>query len=142
MKMTYDKKTGVANEVVLKDLSCAFRDAIGRISQYLDLELIRYNRDSMKPIPDDVFDDAHNYIEKVRKEFNEHLDYYRLQNYINPIDARKTYKAFHETIATLEDVYLYKTVYRKSSFHCDWINYDEEYKERAWKRLFYLSIVK
>lgn len=128
MKMTYDKKTGTPNEVVLKDLSCAFREAIGRISQYLDLELIRYNKDSLKAIPDDVFDDAHEYIDKQRKEFFNHVDYYTKQRYINSIDARKTYKAFYETIATLEDVYLYKTIYRKSSFHCDWISYNEEYE--------------
>lgn len=129
MDMKFDKVTGKANEIVEKDLASAYRNAIEKVTTYLSLELFKYNRIANKEIPNDVFDDADDYIDSVRADFiDKHLSYYLKQDYINPTDYRKIYKSFYETIAQLEDIYLYKTFYRKSRFHCDWIKYDEEYE--------------
>ena len=40
-------------------------------------------------------------------------------------DCEAIYKSFNESIAQLEDIYLYKTIYEKSSFHLYWIG-DEQ----------------
>lgn len=122
MKMTYDKKTGVANDIAVKDLAMTYREAIEKITTYLSLELFKYNRIVTKEIPNDVIQEADDYIDSVRADFiDKQLMYYMREDYINPIDCRKIYKSFHETIAQLEDIYLYRTIYRKSRFHCDWI---------------------
>lgn len=132
MKMTYDKTTGVANDVVIKYLAESYREAIEKITTYLSLELFKYNRINTKEIPNDVIQEADDYIDSIRADFiDKRLMYYMGENYINPTDFRKIYKSFYETIAQLEDIYVYKTIYRKSRFHCDWISYDEEYKGQA-----------
>lgn len=117
MDMTYDKKTGVANDIVVKDLTMAYRNAIEKVTTYLSLEL--FNKEE---ISNDVFDEADSYIDRIRADFiDKQLMYYMREDYINPTDCRKIYKLFYETIAQLEDIYVYKTIYRKSRFHCDWI---------------------
>lgn len=132
MDMTYDKKTGVANDVVVKYLAESYREAVEKITTYLSLELFKYNRIVTKEIPNDVIQEADDYIDSVRADFiDKQLMYYMRENYINPIDCRKIYKSFYETIAQLEDIYVYKTIYKKSRFHCDWISYDEEHKGQA-----------
>lgn len=129
MDMRFDKTTGKANIVIEKDLASAYREAIEKIMSYLSLELFKYNRISSQEIPKDVSDKALDYVRSVKDDFIDRLVYYHKQKYINFIDYKKIYRSFHETIAQLEDIYIYKTIYRRSSDHCgDWIRYDEEYE--------------
>ena len=118
MDLHFNKETGRANEVIEKDLASAYREAIEKITSYLSLELFKYNRISMEEIPSDVFDKAHQFIDDVRSHFIDILMYYHLeQGYITTSDCRNIFKSFYETIAQLEDIYLYKTIYKKSKFH-------------------------
>ena len=129
MGLHFDKTTGKANEAVEKDLASNYRKAIEKITNYLSLELFKYNRISMEEIPSCVLDKAHEYIEEVRGHFiDDTLMYYLKQDYITPSDCRSIFKSFYETIAQLEDIYLYKTIYRKSKFHLEYgVDY-EKYK--------------
>ena len=129
MDLHFDKTTGKANEVVEKNLTNAYRRAIEKVISYLSLELFKYNRISTEEIPSDVFNKAHEFIESVRSHFIDGiLRYYLKQNYITTSDWRSIFKSFYETIAQLEDVYLYKTIYRKSKFHLEYgVDY-EKYK--------------
>ena len=127
MDLHYDKKTGRANEVVEKDLASAYRQAIEKITNYLSLELSKYNRINMEEVPNDVCYQAHQFIDNIRSHFiYDTLTYYIEQCYITLTDFKKIYKSFNETIAQLEDIYLYKTIYKKSSFHLnsldEWIS--------------------
>ena len=125
MDLHFDKTTGKTNEVVEKELSNTYREAIEKIVSYLSLELFKYNR-TIREVPNDVFDKAHQFIDNVRYDFIDNtLEYYFEQSYINVVDYRKIFILFYETIAQLEDIYLYKTMYKKSSFHHDY----EEYRE-------------
>lgn len=118
MDLHYDKKTGRANEVIEKDLASSYRKAIEKVTEYLSLELSKYNRISMEEVPYDVCYKAHKFIDNIRSHFiYDTLAYYIEQCYITLTDFKKIYKSFNETIARLEDVYLYKTIYEKSSFH-------------------------
>ena len=118
MDLHFNRTTGRANEVVEKDLSNAYREAIEKITNYLSLELFKYNRISLEEVPSNVCDKAHQFIDNVRSYFiYDTLEYYLEQGYITSIDCEKIFKAFTETIAQLEDVYLYKTIYKKSIFH-------------------------
>lgn len=121
MNLHYDKATGRANEIVEKDLASSYRKAIEKITNYLSLELFKYNRISTEEIPSDVFDKAHQFIEGVRDDFiNNTLMYYFDNKYINLFDCKAIYKSFNEFIGQLEDIYLYKTIYKKSNYHyCD-----------------------
>ena len=126
MNLHYDKKTGRANEVVEKDLASAYRKAIEKVTEYLSLELSKYNRISMEEVPNDVCYKAHQFIDNIRSHFiYDTLTYYLEQDYITSIDCKNIYKSFNKTIAQLEDIYLYKTIYEKSSFHLYWIS-DEQ----------------
>ena len=125
MDLHFNKTTGKANEVIEKELSNTYREAIEKIVNYLSLELFKYNR-TIREVPNDVFDKAHQFIENVRYDFIDNtLEYYFEQSYINVVDYRKIFILFYEAIAQLEDIYLYKTMYKKSSFHHDY----EEYRE-------------
>ena len=125
MDLHFDKTTGKANEVIEKELSNTYGEAIEKIVNYLSLELFKYNR-TIREVPNDVFDKAHQFIDNVRYDFIDNtLEYYFEQSYINVVDYRKIFILFYETIAQLEDIYLYKTMYKKSSFHHDY----EEYRE-------------
>lgn len=125
MDLHFDKTTGKANEVIEKELSNTYREAIEKIVNYLSLELFKYNR-TIREVPNDVFDKAHQFIDNVRYDFIDNtLEYYFEQSYINVVDYRKIFILFYEAIAQLEDIYLYKTMYKKSSFHHDY----EEYRE-------------
>ena len=118
MNLHYDKTTGRANEVVEKDLASSYRKAIEKVTEYLSLELSKYNRINMEEIPNDVCYKAHEFIDNVRSHFiYDTLSYYIEQRYITLTDFKKIYKSFNETIAQLEDIYLYKTIYERSSFH-------------------------
>ena len=119
MNLHYDKETGMANEVIEGYIANSYRKAIGRIATYLSLELARYKMDDA--IPNDVFDKAHKFIEEVRDDFiNNTLMYDFSNKYINMFDYKQIYKSFNESIGQLEDIYLYKTFYKKSSYHyCD-----------------------
>ena len=118
MNLHYDKKIGRANEIVEKDLASAYRQAIEKITNYLSLELFKYNRVSLEEVPNDVCYKAHQFIDNIRSHFiYDTLTYYIEQCYITSTDFKKIYKSFNETIAQLEDIYLYKTIYEKSSFH-------------------------
>ena len=118
MDLHYDKKTGRANEVVEKELASNYRKSIEKITNYLSLELFKYNRVSLEEIPNDVCYKAHQFIDNIRSHFiYDTLAYYLEQGYITSIDCEKIHKAFNETIAQLEDIYLYKTIYKKSTFH-------------------------
>ena len=118
MNLHYDKTTGRANEVVEKDLASSYRKAIEKVTEYLSLELSKYNRINMEEIPNDVCYKAHEFIDNVRSHFiYDTLSYYIEQRYITLTDFKKIYKSFNETIAQLEDIYLYKTIYEKSTFH-------------------------
>ena len=118
MNLHYDKATGRANEVIEKELASAYRESIEKIIKYLSLELFKYNRISMEEVPSDVCEKAHQFIDNIRSHFTyDTLEYYLEQGYITSIDCEKICKAFTETIAQLEDVYLYKTIYKKSIFH-------------------------
>ena len=120
MDLHFDKETGKANEVVEKDLASNYRKAIEKITNYLSLELFKYNR-TIREVPNDVFDKAHGFIEEVRDDFINNTLMYNFSNgYINLFDCKQIYKSFNESIGQLEDIYLYKTIYKKSSYHyCD-----------------------
>ena len=120
MNLHYNKATGRANEVVEKELSNAYRETIEKIVNYLSLEVFKYNR-TIREVPNDVFDKAHQFIEEVRDDFINNVLMYDFSNkYINLFDCKAIYKSFNESIGQLEDIYLYKTIYKKSSFHyCD-----------------------
>ena len=122
MDLHFNKETGRANEVIEKDLVSAYREAIEKVVNYLSLELFKYNRIS-REIPKDVFDETHKFIDDVRVNFiDDTLMYYFKQSYITSAVYRRILKSFNETIGQLEDIYLYKTIYKKSSYHyCDWI---------------------
>ncbi len=118
MDLHYDKKTGRANEVIEKGLASDYRESIEKIIKYLSLELFKYNRISLEEVPSDVCDKAHEFIDNIRSHFiYDTLEYYLEKSYITSIDCKKIFKAFNETIGQLEDVYLYKTIYKKSVFH-------------------------
>ena len=129
MDLHFDKTTGKANEVVEKDLANYYGRAIKEITSYLSLELFKYNRIGLEGIPYDVCNKAHQFIENVRSYFIDNiLMYYLEQGYITTSDCRSIFKSFYETIAQLEDVFLYKTIYRKSKFHLEFgVDY-EKYK--------------
>ena len=129
MDLHFDKTTGKANEAVEKGFAHLYREAIEKIVNYLSLELFKYNRTSMEEIPSDVCDKAHEHIEEIRSHFiDDTLMYYLKQGYITTSDCRSIFKSFYETIAQLEDIYLYKTIYRKSKFHLEYgVDY-EKYK--------------
>ena len=116
MDLHFDKTTGKANEVVEKDLASDYREAIEKVISYLSLELF-----GMKEIPSDVFDEAHKFIGDIRADFINKLMYYYSHYYITSIDYNRILESFNESIAQLEDIYLYKTIYEKSSFHLYWI---------------------
>lgn len=120
MDLHFDKTTGKANEIIEKELSNTYREAIEKIVNYLSLELFKYNR-TIREVPNDVFDKAHKFIEEVRDDFiNNTLVYDFSNEYINLFDCKQIYKSFNESIGQLEDIYLYKTFYKKSSYHyCD-----------------------
>ena len=129
MDLHFDKETGKANEVIEKGLVNVYRQAIDELTGYLSLELFKYNRLSMEEIPSNVCDKAHEYIEKVRGHFiDDTLMYYLKQGYITTSDCRSIFKSFYETIAQLEDIYLYKTIYQKSKFHLEYEVDYEKYK--------------
>ena len=117
MDLHFDKTTGKANEIVEKDLASDYREAIEKITNYLSLELFKYNRISTEEIPSDVFDEAHKFIGDIRADFINKLMYYYSHYYITSIDYNRILESFNESIAQLEDIYLYKTIYEKSSFH-------------------------
>ena len=129
MDLHFDKETGKANEVVEKGLVNVYRQAIDELTGYLSLELFKYNRLSMEEIPNDICNKAHEHIEEVRNHFiDDTLIYYLEQGYITASDCRSIFKSFYETIAQLEDIYLYKSIYRKSKFHLEYgVDY-EKYK--------------
>ena len=129
MDLHFDKTTGKANEVVEKGLINVYRQSIDEIVRNLSLGLFKYNRISMEEIPSDVCDKVHEHIEEIRDRFiDDTLMYYLKQGYITTSDCRSIFKSFHETIAQLEDVYLYKSIYRKSKFHLEYgVDY-EKYK--------------
>ena len=116
MDLQFDKTTGKANKVVEKDLASDYREAVEKITNYLSLEFF-----GMKEIPSDVFDEAHKFIGDIRADFINKLMYYYSHYYITSIDYNRILKSFNESIAQLEDIYLYKTIYEKSSFHLYWI---------------------
>ena len=127
MNLHFDKQTGKANKVVEEYLTDSYRKAIEEITNYLSLELPYF---SVEEIPNDLFNRTHKFIDNVRTNFidNTLMLYYLEQGYITTSDCRSIFKSFHETIAQLEDVYLYKTIYRKSKFHLEYgIDY-EKYK--------------
>ena len=118
MNLHYDKETGMANEVIEGYIANSYKKAIGRITTYLSLELAQYKMDDA--IPNDVFDKAHKFIEEVRDDFinNTLMDDFS-NKYINMFDYKQIYKSFNESIGQLEDIYLYRTIYRKSKFHLE-----------------------
>ena len=127
MDLHFDKTTGKANEVVEKSLTNVYRQSIDKIVSYSSLELFKYNRISIEEIPSDICDEAHKYIDAVRSHFiDDTLMYYLEQGYITASDCRSIFKSFYETIAQLEDIYLYKSIYRKSKFH---LEYGVDYKK-------------
>lgn len=129
MNLHFDKETGKANEVVEKGLVNVYRQAIDELVGYLSLELFKYNRLNMEEIPSDICNKAHGHIEGVRNHFiDDTLMYYLEQGYITTSDCRSIFKSFYETIAQLEDVFLYKTIYRKSKFHLEYGADYEKYK--------------
>ena len=112
MNLHYDEKTGKANKTVERYLVNDYRKTIEKIVDFLSLE-VPYSK-----ISNDLFNEVHQFIDNVRKEFvDDTLIYYFEQAYINVTDCRKILISFYETIAQLEDIYLYKTIYKKSSFH-------------------------
>ena len=120
MNLHYDKKTGRANEIIEKEVSNTYRETIEKIVNYLSLEVFKYNR-TIREVPNDVFDKAHQFIEEVRDDFINNVLMYDFSNeYINLFDCKAIYKSFNEAIGQLEDIYLYKTIYKKSNYHyCD-----------------------
>lgn len=124
MNLHYDEKTGKANKVVERYLANSYRKAIEKIVDFLSLEL------PYSEISNDLFNEAHQFIDNVRNEFvNDTLIYYFEQAYINAIDCRKMFVSFYETIAQLEDIYLYKTMYKKSNFHYGYEIYEKMINE-------------
>ena len=133
MNLHYDEETGKANKVVERYLANSYRKAIEKIVDFLSLELTY-----LPKISNDLFNDVHQFIDNVGNEFvNDTLIYYFEQAYINVIDCRKILISFYETIAQLEDIYLYKTMYKKSSFHHDYEKYEgminEIDSEQVWR---------
>ena len=126
MNLHFDKETGRANKIVEGYLTDNYRKAIEEITNYLSLELPYF---LVEEIPNDLFDKTHNFIDDVRADFIDNtLMYYLEQSYITVSDCRSIFKSFYETIAQLEDIYLYKTIYKKSKFHLEFgFNY-EKYK--------------
>ena len=118
MNLHYDRATGKANEFVEKGLVNAYRQATEKITNYLSLELFSMEEE----IPSDVFDKAHKFIGDIRADFINRLTYYYSHYYITSIDYKRIFESFNESIAQLEDIYLYRTIYEKSSFHLYWIN--------------------
>lgn len=117
MILHFDKETGKANKVVEGYLSDSYRKAIEEITNYLSLELPYF---SVEEIPNDLFNRTHKFIDDVRANFIDNtLIYYLEQSYITVSDCRSIFRSFYETIAQLEDVFLYKTIYRKSKFHLE-----------------------
>ena len=113
MDLHYNKETGRANKIIEGYIVNSYRKAIEKITNYLSLELF-----SMEEIPSDVFDEAHKFIGRIRADFiNNTLMYYCSHYYITSIDYKRIFESFNESIAQLEDIYLYKTIYEKSSFH-------------------------
>lgn len=129
MNLHFDKETGRANEVVEKALTNIYRGAIEEIVNYLSLELFKYTRISMEEVPSNICDEAHQFIDNIRSDFIDNTLMYHLeQGYITASDCRSIFKSFYETIAQLEDIYLYKTIYKKSKFHLEFgVDY-EKYK--------------
>ena len=120
MNLHYDEKTGKANKVVERYLANNYRRAIEKIVDFLSLELTY-----LPEISNDLFNEVHQFIDNVRNEFvDDTLIYYFEQAYINVTDCRKILISFYETIAQLEDIYLYKTMYKKSSFHYGYKKYE------------------
>ena len=77
MNLHYDKTTRRSNEIIEKELSNAYREAIEKIVNYLSLELFKYNRTIKEEVPSDVFDKAHKFIGDIRANFiNDTLMYY------------------------------------------------------------------
>ena len=126
MDLHFNKTTGRANEIVERHLTDSYRKAIEEITNYLSLELPYF---SVEEIPNDLFNRTHKFIDNVRANFIDNtLMYYLKQSYITASDCRSIFKSFYETIAQLEDIYLYKTIYKKSKFHLEFgFNY-EKYK--------------
>lgn len=114
MNLHYDEKTGKVNEFVEKGLVNVYRQAIEKITNYLSLEFFSMEEEK---IPSDVFDEAHRFIGDIRTDFIYMLMYYYSNDYISSIDYKRMFESFNESIAQLEDIYLYKTIYKKSSFH-------------------------
>ena len=114
MNLRYDKATGKVNEFVEKELVNAYRQAIEKITNYLSLECFSMEEEE---IPSDVFDKAHKFIGNIRADFINRLIYYYSHYYITSIDYKRIFESFNESIAQLEDIYLYRTIYEKSSFH-------------------------
>lgn len=114
MNLHFDKETGKANEVVEKGLVNVYRQAIEKITNYLSLELFSMEEEK---IPSDVFDKAHKFIGDIRADFINRLMYYYSHYYITSIDYKRIFESFNESIAQLEDIYLYRTIYEKSSYH-------------------------
>ena len=127
MNLHYDRATGRANEVIEGYIVNSYRQAIEKITNYLSLEFFKYNRISME-IPSDVFDKAHEFIDDIRADFISRLRYYYSHYCITSIDFKRILKSFNESIAQLEDIYLYRTIYKKSSFHLYWID-----SKQAWR---------
>ena len=121
MDLHFNKTTGKANEIVEKYLASDYRESIEEITNYLSLELSKYNRTSREGIPYDVCDEVHKFIGDIRADFINKLMYYYSHYYITSIDYNRILESFNESIAQLEDIYLYKTIYEKSSFHLYWI---------------------
>ena len=134
MNLHFDKATGRANEIIEKELSDVYRKEIEKVTEYLSLELSKYNG-TIREVPNDVFNEAHGFIKEVRDDFvNNTLMYYFSNEYINLSDCKKIYKSFNESIGQLEDIYLYKTIYKKSSFHYD--------SEQVWRTPVLFFIIK
>ena len=133
MNLHYNKETGRANEVVEGYIVNSYRKAIEKIIKHLSLELAPHKYKMDDTIPKDVFDRTHKFIEEVRDDFiNNTLMYDFSNGYINLFDCKAIYKSFNESIGQLEDIYLYKTIYKKSDYHyCDWID-----KNRCEEHLF------
>ena len=119
MDLHYNKETGRANKIIEGYIVNSYRKAIEKIVDFLSLEL------PYSEVPNSLFNEVHQFIDNIRNEFvNDTLIYYFEQAYINVIDCRKILISFYETIAQLEDIYLYKTMYIKSSFHHDYEKYE------------------
>ena len=141
MNLHYDEKTGKANKVVERYLANSYRKAIEKIVDFLSLEL------PYSEIPNSLFNEVHQFIDDVRNKFvNDTLIYYFEQAYINVIDCRKILISFYETIAQLEDIYLYKTMYKKSSFHYGYKKYEGMINEignkQVWRTPVLFFIIK